>query len=978
VSEGSGEFGMDPWAWLNEIHDEEQPDLSGFRVVAVVPSMGGDSARCRAAIQAQDAPVATIVTELSPDQSGDWIWVVPDDTEPDPDALSALLRRVLKQHDAAVVGSLLLEPRRRGSGKLVSDWAQTISANGRLRTLTEPGELYQGQLVSSPALGVPGAGMLVRGDVWRFLGGFNMELPASHRGLDLGWRANLTGYRVMAEPDAQLTNYADFGDAADSRAAGLALTVANTAKPWRWLVATRLALVTALVSLGFLLGKDLTRAGEEIRGLWRWVSGRSLRQNLSDQLYSLPITPATRAVTRSLQPSRWSGVRRAVGLAGSRLGGWLETFTGRGDAVSLDEMIGDDFADVGGHHSKVPLVAIVTGALVIGALVAARNSIRIGSLTGPELLPAPQNWTDLIASYTTPVAGSVGAGAPWAGLLGLFSLITLGNPDWLLTVLLVLAVPLSWVLSFRLLRRLVRDRYLAGVAAFAYALVPVLVGGLNSASLGVAGVSVLLPVAGYSLLAWVKDATWSWRAAGSVAFWVTLICALVPLFWLLALTLALWYGLRNRSTRTWLQWGAVLAAPLLGLVGPWGADVLRYPGRLLTGVEPILAPDSPVPGWEVAIGHSASSAAPLWLSIAFFLISWTAAFLAAWRRPSVSLPPLSVAAGATVVAVGITRLAVQVPPGDWTRPQALEWQVLVGAALILAAVGGLDGIGADLADKALGLRHLASLILVALAGAAVVAVAGWWVIGGQLGLTRTTLSQVPIFVQEAQVSHTPGRTMTLRVNGDTVQWALSEGDFSRLGDAERGLAFAGDSQAEPLAASVASRLVGGSGDDQLLPDLVHLGVSYITLVGGNGAQEIAINNTPGLGIGTGSGSRRVWAVPGSAIAVVVDGSTFTATGNGEQIAAGADSRTLLLAEPVDSRRTVSVGGVRLDAVDSNQPGSVYRLGSASGDLQITFDSGFPWWLWIQSLGLLVLAVMAAPAVRRRAPAEPRRIAGGEQ
>ncbi len=979
MSEVRGEFGADPWAWLDEIHDEEQPDLSDFRVLAVLLPVGGDSARCRSAIEAQDAPVAAIVTELMPEQVGDWIWVVPDDTEPEPDALSALLGRVLKQHDAAVVGALLLEPRRRGAGKMVSDWAQTISGNGRIRTLTEPGELYQGQLTAGPALGLPAAGMLVRGDAWRFLGGFNLDLPSSHWGLDFGWRANLTGYRVVAEPAAQLTNYADFGDAAESRSAGLALTVANSPKPWRWLVSTRLAVVTALVSLGFLLGKDLARAGEEIRGLWRWVVNRGLRRDLADQLYSLPVTPATRATTRALQPARWSGIRRAFGLSVSRLGGWVETFSGRGDAVSLDEMIGDDFSDLGGgYRSKIPFVAITMIALVIGALIAARNSLRGGYLTGPELLPAPQNWTELIAIYTAPVAGTSGGGAPWSALVGLSSLITFGNPDWLVTGLLVLAVPLSWLLSFRLLRRLVGDKILAAIAAFAYALTPVLVGGLNSANLGVAAVTVLLPVAGYSLLGWVKDADWSWRAAGSVAFWITLICALVPLFWVVALVLALWYGLRGHSIKAWLQWVAVLAAPLLALVGPWGESLLRYPGRLLTGIEPILAPNTSVPAWEVVIGHSVSSAAPLWLSIAFFVVSWVAAFLGSWRRPSFSLPPLGIAAGAAVVAIAITRLAVEVPPGIWIRPQALEWQVLLAAALILAAVGGLDGIAADLADKALGLRHFASLVLVALAAASVGAVAIWWVIGGQLGLARTTLSQVPAFIQEAQLSNTPGRTMTLKVNGGVVRWGVAEGEFSRLGDGERGLTFAGDRKSALLAASVSARLIGGSGDDQILPDLVRLGVSYIVLVGGNGAQEIAINNTPGLGIGTGSENRRVWPVPGSAIAVVADGSVYAATGDGEQISAGSESRTLEFAQAADPRWDITVGGVRLDPLDSDQPGSVYNLGSRSGELRIVFNSGTPWWIWVQSLGLLVLAVLAAPAVRRRAPAEPRRIAGGEQ
>ncbi len=148
-------------------------------------------------------------------------------SNPRPSTLSALLDRVRAEPDAAVVGALLIEPRRRGAGTMVSNWAQTISGGGRLRPLTDPGELYQGQLESVRALGVPAAGMLVRGDAWRFLGGFNTELPRSHWGLDLGWRANLAGYKVVADPRAQLIDNSAEDDPVAVRAAGLALVAAT-------------------------------------------------------------------------------------------------------------------------------------------------------------------------------------------------------------------------------------------------------------------------------------------------------------------------------------------------------------------------------------------------------------------------------------------------------------------------------------------------------------------------------------------------------------------------------------------------------------------------------------------------------------------------------------------------------------------------------------------------------------------------------
>lgn len=976
MSEAS-EFGVDPWAWLHEMGEEESPDLSEFHVVVGMLAAKGSPARCRAAIEAQTAPVSAIVTELTSTTPGDWFWIVPDDCEPEPEALAALLMRVLHQPDAAVVGALLIEPRRRGAGKLVSDWAQTISSNGRMRTLTDPGELYQGQLSAGRALGVPMAGMLVRGDVWRFLGGFNPLMPEGHRGLDFGWRANLTGYQVLVEPEAQLTNYADFDDPVQARAAGLALVLAHTQARWRWLVSVRLALVTALMSLSFLLGKDLDRAGEEISGLWTWIRDSELRRSLNDQLASLPINTERAAGTRSLRPTLSTAIRRAAGLTMARLGGWIETFSGGAASVSIEEMIGDDFAEKSNSSTKVPFTAVAVTALVIGALVAARGAFGAGLLTAPQLLPAPNDWVALINSYVAPVPGSAAAGAPWAGLVGLFSFFTVGHPDWLVTLVEVLAVPLAWLVTFRLLRQVVKDRYLAGAAALVYALTPALIGGLNSGSLGLVLCAVILPFLAYGVWNWIKGGDWSWRLAGAVAFWTTLVVSVVPLFWLAALAGALYVGWHQRTRRVWLQWAAILVAPLLMLVGPWGLAIIRYPGRLLTGVEPILAPTDAVPAWQLILGHPLESGAPLWLAGGFFGVCWIAAFVGAWRRPKHALPALALAGSIALVLVVITRFVVMVPPGVAVRPQGLEWQLLLVAALLAAIVTGLDGITSELSGAAVGLRHLGLLGLVVVASASVVIGAGWWVLDGQSQLSRTSAVKVPVFVQRAQLTDRPGRTLAIGVVGGQVRWSLIEGAGSRLGGTERGLAYGGNRNAYALAESVVNRLVGNSADEQIVPDLQRLGVSFVTLSGGEDHQRVAINNTPALGHGIGTNKQYVWPVPDSGIAVTVNGNTRTVVGSGVDLPSGDAGRRLELAQPADPRWNVSVNRQRAEQQQGEPPGTQFSLSPAEGALTVVLETGSPWWVWLQFLGLLVLAVLAAPAVKRRAVSEPRRMAGGD-
>lgn len=861
MSEVNDESSEDPWAWLHAVDHEAPPDYSSFHVIAaVLPTGESSDGRTRESIEDGDAVVEEIVAELPGDAEGDWFWILPDDAEPAANALTALLDRVRHEPDTAVVGALLVEPRRRGAGILVSDWAQTISSSGRLRPLTDPGELYQGQLEVTTALGVPMAGMLVRGDAWRFLGGFNPELPRSHQGLDLGWRANLSGYRVLADPASQIVDHSAYGDPADDLAAGMALVAGNTRAARRWLTSLRLVLTCLLAALGYLLGKDPERAGEEVRALWRWLTGRQLRHSVTERLASLPVTPAARHATNALRPARGVGARRWAEQIAARLIDWVQTFTGRGTGVSLDEMTGDDFADAGTSRYRLPLAATGLAVLGVAALVAARTAFGTGSLTAAQLLPAPQDWQALLASYLAPVPGAAGvAGAPWSGLAGILSLLTIGQPEWLVT--------------------------------------------------------------------------------GTF----------------------------------------VLAAPLLLLVGPWGLAVLRYPGRLLTGIEPQLAPSAAPEPWTILVGHTLPGGPPLWISLGFFAVLWLAAAVGAGRRPGTSGRALAGAGVAALVAIGLTRIVVQVPPVTWTRPQALEWQLLLVAALVLAACAGLDGIATELQGRDLGLRHLANLGLALVCVVAMLVGAGWWVFAGQVGVARGPVGAVPAFVRNAQVSPTPGRTLALVASGDQVRWALLEGDFARLGDAERGIAFGGDAAAKQLAASVAARLVGDTADDQLLPDLVTLGVSNVTLAGGTPEQRLAISNVPGLGVGTGDDAQYVWPVPGSAIAVLATGEGRTPVGAGIAVGSGQDGRLLRLAEPADPRWVVTVGGTRLAATEGGAPGTQFAVGPLSGNLAIDLDTGSMWWAWVQLAGLVVLAILAAPSVRRRNESSgPRRIAGGAE
>ena len=964
----------DPWAWLHARGSADGPDWPDVEVTAIVePRPGTDAARCRAAIDAGElTPDAVVTRDAKGDQAGEWLWILPADSEPVPDALRALLVTLGRRPELDLVGPLLVEPRRRGPGTIVRQLGQTVTATGRLQGLVAPGELYQGQLETTDALATDATGMLVRGDVWRALNGFNRDLPESHRGAEFCWRARLAGHEAAVEPAAQVITHAEPPDPADARAAGLTLVDAHRSPAARWLSRPWLVLTSLLAALGYLLGKDGEQALAEVTGLWRWLTGGKLRRSVTAGVRAVRSTPEARARVRQLRPRPGSGTLGLFEAVGERIAEWAGTFSGPGPSVSLDELTGDDFAAQGRTETRPPVLLV--GALVTAglAVVAGRSAFGEGVLSAERLLPAPAGWLDLLHSYLDPVPGVAGiAGPAWTGLAGLASFVTGGQPEWLVGILLLGCVPLAWLAAFRFLRQGLASATMAALGAFGYALAPVLTGALNVGAVGVAAWTVLLPVFGYGLRAWLAEDAPRWRRAAAAGLWALLLVAVAPLAWVALL--AAMAAVAIRRPRAWAQALLVVAVPLLPLAGPWGNTLLTHPGRLLTGIEPTLAGLDPAAPWQLLLGRGVGTPPPLWLSILIFGGLWLIAGAGALRRRGAAAGALVAAGVATIAVLALTRLLVWVPPGDWVRPDALEWQVAAIGALVLAGAWGLDGIGDELRGANLGLRHFATLALAGLALVVAVVSASWWVLAGEAGLHRAPVTALPPFVRNAQLSDTPGRTLALDFTDDQVGWTLLDGDQPRFGDAGRGLVFSGDRQGRELAESVARRLAGGSGDDGLLGDLRRLGVSYVWLRGGAADHRLAISNTPGLGVGTSDGDTTVWPVPDSARAVLVTATGREPVGDGSVL---ATTGTLELAEPADPAWQVTVDGQSLEST-ANPPGMRLPV-TSPGSLHISLPRNADW-AWLQLGGLAALALLAAPGIRkRREPAVPRRSAAAPE
>ena len=157
----------------------------------------------------------------------------------------------------------------------------TIARSGRRETMLERRERDQGQHDGvRRVLAVGTAGMLVRRDVWDELGGFDPRLPLLRDDVDLGWRANLAGHRVVCVTDA-VVGHAEAASPAPPAGARRPAPAAPAGPPARAVRPARQPPAAApagraglrsrwarcCASLGYLVGKLPRHAADELAAL---------------------------------------------------------------------------------------------------------------------------------------------------------------------------------------------------------------------------------------------------------------------------------------------------------------------------------------------------------------------------------------------------------------------------------------------------------------------------------------------------------------------------------------------------------------------------------------------------------------------------------------------------------------------------------------------------------------------------------------
>ena len=927
-----------------------------------------------------------------------WLWLLHDDCAPEPDALGQLLRVVDADESVSVAGPKL---RSWYDHRQLLEAGVSIANSGRRWTGIERREQDQGQHDQvRPVLSVSTAGMLIRRDVFEQLAGFDRNVPLMRDDVDLCWRAQSAGHRVLVVPDA-VVRHAEAASRerrpvdcvgrsgrqgasphrVDKTGAVYTLLANAPARKLPWVV-LRLVLGTLLRTLAYLVGKVPRQALDEVAGLsavllrpGRVVAARRRRGRPQVAPQDLrPLFPPPGATIRATVEqvfSNLAGRSAPEASAGGRHGA-IES--GPSDEVA-------EFLDVE-QFARVKRLArrpapVLFAVLLLVSLVACRALLGGGALAGGALLPAPESvgelWSQYLDAWHPVGIGGTQEAPPYLALVAAVATLFLGSTGFALTLLLVCSVPLAGLTAYFASRPLVGSRLIRAWASVAYAFLPAATGALAGGRIGTAVLAMLLPLlARAAVAASGLRGRGSWRAAWAYALLLTLVTAFTPVVWPLALVLtAALVVLRWRGgaplASVLARCAAWLVTPLV-VLAPWSLSLLAHPGRFLDEAGLAFHTD-PASVWELLAVNPGGPGTAGGLVLIGLVLAALAALLRTQRRRTVQ----------TAWAVALVGLLFAGLAGGsgWGGPASLVY----GLGLLTAGAVGAEGARGRVAAQSFGWRQPAAVLVAAAAALGPLVSAFGWMIGGADGpLSRRDATQVPAFVAEESNTRDQARTLVLAGGGEGdagVSYALVRGSGARLGDAELSAAASGQSRLD----RVVSHLVAGSGADQS-DQLGDYAVGYI-LVRDGAPREMrrVLDTTPGLTRLSQEDGSALWRVERDVSrAVIVQGEQDNAGGGAvapvavaagpvevrARIPDGPSGRVLRLADSAAAGWQATLDGRPLSATTVDGWAQGFSLPAKGGQLEVTYETPLTHtgWLTAQGFLLLVVLVLALPGGRR--------------
>jgi len=924
----------------------------------------------------------------------EWVWVLHDDSAPDPEALERLLERVDESSSVTVAGPKVLSWDRR---RLV-EVGVTTDGSGHRETMLEAREVDQGQHDNrGDVLAVGTAGMLVRRDAWDRLGGLDEHLELFGDDVDFGWRVNAEGGRVVVATGAVVrhatalrtgrrTPGAISGRAGGvARAHGMRVVLMNTGAVLAPLYVARFVVESLLRSLvEVVLLRRPRRAADEMVGLRMLltrpalvISGRARRRGR---------TRSHRELRPLLAPAslRWRHLGDAVAAA---VGGRAAAEQRRqrrapvetGPVAEEAESFYVDDLGVLQRFVRRPGVLLAVG-LTILALVVDRKLLG-GSLHGGRLLPAPGGASDLWRTYGQgwhPVGlGSTTTSPPALAVLAVLATLLFGKV-WLAVDLLVIgAVPLAGVSAYLASGAITRRVAIRVPIAIAYALLPPITGAAVQGRVDVTAAAILLPLTARACLAAVRSdpRRTGWHRSAGAGLLLALLAALVPLLWAVAVPVLLLAAMGR--VRRVLATVAVLAIPPLLLL-PWTPYAVTHPYALMRGLglPEQLQSRLPVPYSHLLLLHPGGPGEPPWWVLAPLLLAAVVATAYVRRAPAIRIA-MATTVLALAGAVAISREAGVAAGAPGSRYWAGGLLLLAGLAMLVAIAVAITETPEILRSSAFGWRQPSAAGLALLMVAAVVVVGGHWLVRADVGAAATVQSGnagvLPVFAVAAAEAPTTPRVLSLEVDADAVHYALLRGAGGLvLGDADvaarPGPPSAPGTGDRALATAVRDLAAGRSG---AAAEIASFGVTLVVVPADVGDALARIARVPGLARvpATETVVYRTTA-PGGELSVLAPRSVPVllpaSSGHAStELTAASTNRLLVLAEPFSSHWRATLDGSPLPATHAYGWAQAWRLPPSGGHLVVerTGDGGRDVWVAVQ-LALLVLALLLCIPSRR--------------
>ena len=693
----------------------------------------------------------------------EWVWLLHDDSAPEPEALEQLLAEAGSRPGAHILGPKLVSwtnPDR------LQEVGWSVDRTGRAVSPIEDDEIDQGQHDQvRETFFVNTAGMLLRRTTLLQVGGFDERMPAFRDDLDLCWRTHLHGGRVMVVPSARVRHFS----AASSRARkGRAVSHQRYLSERHTMAALLKAVSLRRLPLTFLLAMvggafralalALTgRPGDALQILWAW--GWNVEE--------LPVTIVHRRRLqhrRRIEDSQLAGLRAPGGQPlRVMLRGMLELVYGDvGEHVAQGPNAADeqDMPAPGAQLGRIiaghPLAFTVAGFALL-MVISLRSLLAAPAIAGGALGVFPAAGRDLLrefaAAYHQIGLSSTAAAPPSLAVLGGLATITLDKALLAQKLLLWLALPLAAATCTRALRVVVPSRPARAVASLLYASSPLAIGALAQGRLGELAFLVLAPpTLAQVLLAMRRDQPREpWRPAVRFLVLAALTIAMYPpaaVVLLVVVALAVVAALlRERGAE---RHEVVRQAVLLG-AGYLGALLLLFPwtGQLLTGAALRSTGGVPAtPGFADLVqlrpggpGLDIVLIGPLYPALALAALF----FVPANRRRQT----FWLLIGLLGACVAVTLQVHGLPPaiaGEW--PAGL---LVPGAAAWAAATGlAMAGLGRAVQQSSGRARRAAAAVLGLLAITTGLLVAGFLVRGSWTPLRVVSSPSLPATVRQGQ------------------------------------------------------------------------------------------------------------------------------------------------------------------------------------------------------------------------------------